>query len=234
MAAFLSILIPIPAFSCSNSRTVAVQASATSTVRPVQAGISEAEALYERAKLLAQTGRYRPSLISLFEAVRLWKGARQPQSSINALQEMAALHMKADRWQDALDCYRLLLNFEPLTARLRSIALNSVALIYARFRRGDLAKGYYRRALDTVKSLRGSGDRAAAFTELAAVCGELGEGNQAIVHLEQARRAEPDEANPREGAERLRLAGQVYQEQGRIGEARRAFEQALEIGRAHV
>jgi CHAT domain-containing protein len=203
--------------------------SGQSVSSPTIDAAQAAESLYHQAESLVTNGQYRLARINLFEAVQLWQQANLKERAASVLEDAGQRHNQSDRWQDALLCYRWLLQLPGLRPRTRMTAYTCVGDLYLKLNLLDLAEGYYQPALRLARQMNDPLAQARAMTGLATVLAQRGQREPARRHLEQARRWARRAGDESAEAATLHSMSQLYRDQGKLVEAHTTLQQALAL-----
>ena len=190
---------------------------------------AKAEELFKESLTLPATTNRELVRRRLLEATRLWMKIGEPEKAARACLQMGDCYNQGKSYQESLYYYKKALEMKPLSARVKAVAFNSIAQIYAELYQSTLALSYYDQALKQARMSKDISAQTLALTGLADLYHQQGEAGRAITCIARARHLNQQQKNYEAEASLSHLAGRIDQEKGMIEQARKAFDEAQAI-----
>jgi len=194
-------------------------------------GTDNADALYQQAWALAESGKHEQARVKLLAAIHLWNRANERARVCQAILQIADYYKKTNRWPLAIYYYKQLQD-KTFPTQSRAVALNAIAQIYAQLYQWEQSLDYYWQLLNLARSSKNSSALVSALIESASVYARQRNLAQAQACLSQARLMGQQYTDKKSEAMALYLVGEIYRNNQRpLTEALNAFTQALAIYR---
>lgn len=199
--------------------------------RQLQDASSESQILSMLGRILSMAGNFKQAEIFLEDALRLARGCKDRLSELLALLRMGQLSCQLGQYDRALEIYELGLDMvRPLQDKLLEGAfLNGLGDVYLALKEIDSAKGCYQKYLQMSDAVGNQGHQAIASYKLALVALELGILPDALERLEQILKQARRLGDQRLVCDVLTALGNVYEQMGKIKEAKTSYLEAIEI-----
>lgn len=199
--------------------------------RELQDASTESQVLSMLGRILSMAGNFRQAEAFLDDALRLARGRKDRLSELLALLRMGQLSCQLGQYDRALEIYELGVDMvRPLQDRLLEGAfLNGLGDVYLALKEIDAARGCYQKYLQLSEAAGNSGYQAIAGYKLALVALELGILPDALDRLEQVLKQARRLGDQRLACDVLTALGSVYEQMGRIEEAKSAYLESIEL-----
>ena len=189
----------------------------------------KASELFHSALLNVQTRNWELPRRQMQEAVRVWIQIRQPEKAARALLQLGHSYRREPNYQACLYFYKQVFQVRALSGAIRSEAYIAIARVYAELSNNNLAIDYFNKAVEQARRVGDRPVESLALSGLADVHRLNGDKKAALAVIAQARRLSGQTEAGEAGL--LQTAGQLYQQERRLEQARGAFDQALAIYR---
>ncbi len=199
--------------------------------RELQDTSTESQVLSMLGRILSMAGNFRQAEAFLDDALRLARGRKDRLSELLALLRMGQLSCQLGQYDRALEIYELGVDMvRPLQDRLLEGAfLNGLGDVYLALKEVDSARSCYQKYLQLAEAVGNSGYQAIASYKLALVALELGILPDALGRLEPVLKHARRLGDQRLVCDVLTALGSVYEQMGRIEEAKSAYLESIEL-----
>lgn len=196
---------------------------------PQSESAGRAETLVQQALLLTSAADQKPVDDRLSQAISLWMQIREPEKAALSYLLVGDSYKEKNLLREALHYYNRALEVKPISSQSRARGFNSMARVYQELYNFDLARTYYKKAIDQARLAKDISTQAEALIELATLHYQAGQLESARVYIEQAQQLNRRQRDDQREARLQHLTGQIAQEQGLMDKSREALNKALAI-----